>query len=184
MRKFLKRAVESPFIILLTLLDLLINILEKVKNVLTSKVKLSDMLSQIDWSQTYDIFIRVVLTILLWRFYVEYVRFKRRSVSDFEDYKKKKDGEYQLLKMKIIAINKIMHDADNVILELFEESRDRQSDGNNLIIKSLNRLGDKTIHVKDEDPEITKYKNKVNEKMDEIQDPYYRILNEWNDDAK
>ena len=184
MNKYLKRAVESPFIILLTLLDLISNIIQKGSGLVTSKVKLKDMLSQTDWSQTYDTLIRVIITILLWRFYVEYLRFKRKSVADFEAYKTKKDGEYQVLKRKIIALNIIMHDADTVLIELFEESRDRQSAGNNLIIKSLNKLGDNSIHVKDEDPEITKYKNKVNDKMDEIQDPYYRILNEWDDDNK
>ena len=171
MSKFFKRLIESPLIIFLMLVDLISNILQKSYDVLTSKVKLTDMLANIDWWHTYDIAIRIVLTICLWLLYKDYIAFKR-----------KKNAQYLLMKQKIIALNKIMHDADGVLRDLFIEGRDRQSVALHYIVKSLNELGDTSIHVKEEDPEITKYKDKVNEKLDEKQDPLYKILNEWDDD--
>jgi hypothetical protein len=182
MNKFFKRLLESPIIIFLTLVDLIWSVLEKVFDQLTHKVKIEYMLSHIDWRHTYDLLIRVGLTILLWLFYKDYVAYKKKKDVDFVALKKKQDAEYLKLKNKIIILTKIMHDADAVLTDLFIEGRDRQDVALNLIVKSLNKLGDMSIHVKAEDPEITKYKDKVNDKMDEEQDPLYKILNEWDDD--
>lgn len=182
MSNFLKKAINSPFIILLMLLDLISNIGQKSYDVLTSKIKLSDMFSNIDWSHTYDILIRVVLTILLWFFYKDYVAFKKKKESEDAAFKKKKEEEYKRLKNKIIALDKIMQDSDDVLRSLFIETRDRIDVSFNLIVKSLNKLGDDSIHVKHEDEEVQKYKAKVNEKMDEIQKPLDKVLEEWDDD--
>ena len=171
MSKFLKKAIESPFIILLMLLDLLSNIWQKSYDVLTSKIKLSDMFSNIDWSHSYDMIIRVILTVLLWKFYKNYVAFK-----------KKKEADYIRLKNKIIALEKIMQDSDNILKDLFIETRDRIDVGFDLTVKSLNKLGDTSIHLKHEDKEVQKYKAKVNEKMDELQRPLNKILEDWDDD--
>lgn len=182
MSKFFKRLIESPLIIFLTLVDLITNILGKASDVLTSKVKLTDMLANIDWWHTYDLLIRVALTILVWFFYKDYVAYKKKKDAELVSLQKKQQEDYKRLKVKIIALDKIMQDSDGVLRDLFIETRDRIDLGFNLIVKSLNKLGDDSIHVKHEDEEVQKYKAMVNEKMDEIQDPLYDVLKEWDDD--
>lgn len=83
------------------------------------------------------------------------------------------------VKNKIIALHKINSDSDIILKDLFVEGRDRTNNNINQIVISLNKLGDKTIKVRPEDPEITKYKEKLNTKLDEEQDPLYNLLNDW-----
>jgi len=170
----LKKISENPFIPLIGLADVLYNWADRAVKAFQIKDVSMSIFGGTNW---FEIIIRIVILYLLWGLY------KR-----FSEYKAYQEVEIQKLKDRTIetirALQKITHNADSTLLDLWVESRDRQKENLAVVAELLSELTGKKVKTKEEHPEITKDKGIANEKLDEIEDPLYGILDNWEENTK
>lgn len=170
----IKKIAESPFIILLTIADVLYNWGEKAVNAAKLNSPIMDVFGGTNW---FDVAIRLLLAYFIWRLY-----------KNFREYKEKVELENKALRKRIRdsikALDKITNNADKVLGDLWIESRDRHNRDIHIIVDIFKELGVNGIGIKEEDAEIGKYKDRANKLLDEQEAPLQAILHKWDEEVE
>lgn len=170
----IRKIAESPYIPIICLLDVIVHWSEKLYGAIQSKSAPVDMFSDTNW---FEVLVRLVLTYLIWNLYRE-----------FRIYKDSVKAEMQRQNAATIeairAVLSLSSNADNVLMQLWIEGRDRTGKNNEHIVNALIELGYKGIGINEEHPEITKYKNVSNQLLDEKEEPLLELINNWEENTQ
>ena len=176
----IKKFTDSPFLRLICLIDILVGWGEKLVKIAESPNSPFNMFSGTNW---FEVGIRLAMAYLIWWLYRSLGEYKEKQRVEIESIRRGYQDDLEKLSAKTIrtirALQKIAINGHETLLNLWIESRDRVAENNKIVVQSLNKLGDRSVKTRDEHPEITKYKGVVNEKLDEIEDPLYRIIDNW-----
>jgi hypothetical protein len=161
----MKKLLESRWVLLLAFLDVLYNWGDRIIKATQTKQPIITMFSQINLTETYDTLIRIVIAFLVWKLY-----------KDFQHYKRISDEKMTRLNNKIHALDKIHHNAEDVLRDLYIDMRDTSSENTHNVIEIFKRMGVTGIGINEEHENIKKYKDKVNKKLDEEESHLEKIL--------
>ena len=165
----LRKIIEHPLAILIPLADVIIHWVKGLIIVINTKTPFVNMFANTNW---VELSIRFVLIFCIWKIYRDFNAYKDQQRID----KQKQDAKTIAA---IRAVRELSENADGILLDLWIESRDRHTENSKKTVELFKQLGIKGIGTKSEDADVTKYKNKANELLDNQEDPLLKLIDDW-----
>ncbi|HNP24453.1 MAG TPA: hypothetical protein PKM63_21240 [Panacibacter sp.] len=161
---------EKWWFLLIAFVNEIKDFIEFIVSIIHTKEPFNQIISQMNWTYLYDVAVKIVIVVLLWKLYKNQIAFKE-----------KKRKEFELLKGKIIALDIIRKEENIVINRMFEENNERYNDTVKSVVVLFKQLGVTNIGIKEDDKDTSYYKDVINNSLDLKHENLQKEIDNWDE---